>query len=80
MRSNVYDTMPGWLRSVPLTLTGNRATYEYREILPVAKSERARALATVLAGLMVVGLVALVLVGLIALVGAVGFGIWQLWS
>jgi hypothetical protein len=80
MRSNVYDTMPNWFRGVPLALTRNGTIYEYREILPVALNERARARATVLAGLLVAGLVGLVLVGLIALLGAVGFGIWHLWS
>jgi hypothetical protein len=80
MRSNVYDTVPDWFRDVPLALIGNSATYERREILPIAKNERARAWATILAGLMVACLAGLVLVGLLTLVGAVGFGIWRLWS
>jgi hypothetical protein len=72
--------MPDWFRDTPLALTSNGATQAYREILPFTTNERARAHATILAGLMVAGLAGLVLVGLVALVGAVGFGIWQLWG
>jgi hypothetical protein len=78
MRSNVYDSMPVRLCDVPPRFSASAVTY--REVLPSSTRDRARAHATVLAGLMLLGLAGLAFVGLISLVGAVGFGIWQLWS
>ena len=78
MRSNVYESMPVRLRDVPSSLSAGVATY--REALPSSTGERVRAQATVLAGFLLLGLAGLAVVGLISLVGAVGFGIWQLWS
>ena len=84
MRSNVYGGVPHWFREIPPVLSGNAATYEYREVLPSAAgdwaSDWAGARATVLAGAILAGLAGLVLVGAVALLGALGFGIWQLWT
>jgi hypothetical protein len=78
MRSNVYDTMPVRLCDVPSRFSSVAVTY--REALPSLTSDRGGARATALAGLLLLGLAGLAFVGLMTLVGAVGFGIWQLWS
>lgn len=78
MRSNVYDSMPVWFADASSAVSGNNAVY--REMVPSLTNDRGRARATVLAGVMLLGWAGLAFVGLISLVGAVGFGIWQLWS
>jgi hypothetical protein len=78
MRSNVYGSAPIWFREAPSAFSGGSATY--RDVDTSLTNDRQRAQATVLASHMLAGLSGLAFLGLISLLGAVGFGIWQLWS
>ncbi|MGD0191336.1 MAG: hypothetical protein ABSD74_11400 [Rhizomicrobium sp.] len=77
MHSNVYDSMPEWMglegRPAIDGAFGDRA----QKPAPTPGGERNEARATVLAGLILAGIVGLSGLGLVTLIGAAGIGLWQ---